>query len=190
MKIPTQQNNVKRAALVVTGIAVIAGLAVPTATFAYGGSSGTGMDRSSHHDNRGGSHDNNWNQHKSSWSFWEQISAEDFNNWNGTKLSRIDSFVAKNNLQVENGASLRAAVDTDATAVVDSLTALNQLRDSVGDIKNATDEQRTTLKEQSTVTFSAYYDYKLSLYDYTVAIKAAADSKGAAMDSSIQEDSQ
>lgn len=182
MKIPTQQNNVKRTALVVTGMAVMTGLTLPTVALAHGGDRGD-KGNSWHREDRRGGYDKYWSQ--DAWSWWEQISADDFSTWNEAKLAKIDSYIDKNNLSVENGEELRSAVDTSATAVTNNLTTLEELRDSIGDIDDATDEQRAALKEQSTATFSAYYDYKLSLHDYKVAVKAAASDKGVKLDSSI-----
>lgn len=190
MKIPTQQNKVKKTALVVAGVAVVAGLAVPTATFAQGQGresmpNGSSWDRGNHGNSHNG---NSWD--RGSWSWWEKISAEDFTSWNTNLLSKIDWYIQKNGLEVQNGVELRAAVDADTAELAENLTTLQELRDSTGDISEATDEQRAALKEQSTATFSSYYDYKLSFYDYKVAIKAAADNKGVKIDSSIDSQAQ
>ena len=184
MKIPTQQNNVKRTALVVTGMAVMTGLTLPTVALAHGGDRAD-KGNSWHKEDRRGGYDKYWNQ--DAWSWWERISADDFSAWNDAKLAKIDRYIDKNNLTIENEQELRAAVDTSAAAVTENLTTLEELRDSIGDIDDATDEQRAALKEQSTMTFSTYYDYKLSLYDYKVAVKAAANNEGVKIDSSVDE---
>lgn len=187
MKIPTQQNNLKRTTLVVAGMAVMTGLAIPSATFAQGQNGNRAGEGSSWNrgDHRGGKH-GNFNRDSMAW--WEKISADDFNKWNTAKLDKIDSYLEKNNLQVENGDVLRSAVETNTVAVADNLRTLEDLRESTGAIETATEEQRVALKEQTVATFSSYYDYKLSMFDYTAAIKAIATNNGVKLDGSIKEE--
>lgn len=185
MKIPTQQNNVKRATLVVTGMAVVTGLAIPTVALAHGGDRGD-TGKSWHREDRRGGYNKSWKWN--SWSWWQRITADDFSQWNELALAKIDRYIDKTNLNVENEDTLRASVDTSASVVVENLTALEQLRDSTGD--DATTEEKAALKEQSIAVFSAYYDYKLSLNEYKSAIKAAATNKGVKVESSIEADAQ
>ena len=188
MKIPTQQINVKRTALVVAGMAVVTGLAVPTATFAQGGDHSSERNGSWSQDNR--KHGNHGGWHSPSSSSWERISAEDFTAWHAANLAKVDKYIEKNNLTVENGAALRSTVETNATELANNLTALEQLRTSIGDNKDISEEQRAALKDQTVLTFSAYYDYKLSFQDYKSAIKAAADQNGVKADGSLEDSTQ
>jgi len=172
MKIPTKHINTKHVTLAAGAVATIVGLSAPVSVFAHGGDTtsrvGTHSHMRSHH-----SHHQNWRWHNG---YSSLFSAKAFAKENKTLLNKYDAYITKHHLNVENGSDLRQAVSTDATNVENQLTKLQNLRHSIGDLKNASADQRTQLRTQSIATFEAYYDYKMAVYDYRTAIETAADS--------------
>ncbi|HEY0965518.1 MAG TPA: hypothetical protein VGE13_03505 [Candidatus Saccharimonadales bacterium] len=187
MKIPTKQHNTKRNFLAIGALAAIVGLSAPTIALAHGEDS----DR-----NRSSDTSSHWRKDHHRWDSWHDrsswfgpsISPEWFTKKNTRLLERYDSFIAKHDLTVENGDALKTDVETTASVVVNELTALKNLRDSIDELKDSTPEQRTELKEQLKKTSSAYLDYKFALYEYKLAIKAAADEIDINTDSTVKID--
>lgn len=184
MKIPIKHSNTKHLALIAGTIALVGGVSVPVAAYAHGGGQGQRSDRGQSRDDR-----HNWKKDKSAHDSWkndgffgwgglDSLNPDEFANRNTQKLTKLDKFVSDHKLTVENGAALRADVVAKADVVKTELTELSTLKTSISDPASATAEQRASLKAQTLVTFESYYNYKVALSDYKVAVNIAAAAAG------------
>lgn len=178
MKIPTKRTNTKRNFLALGTMAAVVGLTPVATTFAHGGYDGNERDDSTKH----WSSDNRWRSHSHhdwySQSWWHIPSSEDFTERHEKKLALYEKVIDKYDLEVENGAELRATLETDAAEASAALTAYEELKAEVkASDEEPTDEQKVQLKEATLNALSALYDYKESSKAYASAIIDAFKAK-------------
>jgi hypothetical protein len=179
MKMPTKPTNTKRNFLAIGSIAAVVGLTPVATTLAHSGFTGSD-DRRESTERRS---DHTWRSHSYhykgfSQEWWHLPSLESFENRNDAKLALFDKLIDKYHLTVENGETLRAAVETDAASVSTTLTTYEQLRSELDAADTTpTDEQKAALKEATLAALSALYDYRESMHTYVAAIINAFESK-------------
>lgn len=181
MKIPTTHIKTKHTVMFAGAFAAVVGLA-PTVALAHGGNdSRRGMGSSHHLSDR---HHGHWDGGKKSGHGWwahRWLSPDKFQERYDATITKFDKIITDNNLTVENGATLRADVETKAVSAKAEITALSELVKTI-DKKNLTDDQKQALKAQGEKTHEALKAYYESLKSYKLAIKEAAKTADVTID--------
>ncbi|MCW1908812.1 MAG: hypothetical protein KIH63_005750 [Candidatus Saccharibacteria bacterium] len=104
------------------------------------------------------------------------MSVESFQEKYAKVLDRLDTFVAENNLTVENADELKSAIDTAAATVTTELNELKAIKDAVNcDDEESVEANSEAFKAQVQAVKDVLKAYREALKAYKQAIHAAAD---------------